>query len=306
VADRVTVMRRGEEVGTKPVSETNIAELARMMVGREVLFDVERKPAKPGEVVLEVRDLLVAGAGGVPAIRSVSFDVHEGEIFGIAGVNGNGQTELAEAITGMRRTEGGSIHLHGVDVTHAHVDRRRAAGVAHIPEDRMRIGLNLNATVDENLIVSRYRNPMINRFGFLRWANIRQFTRDVIRDFDVAAAQAGKGIATLSGGNLQKIVLGRELTGDPSLIVANQPTRGLDVGSIEFVYRTLLEARDRGAAILLISVELDEIMSLSDRIAVLFRGRFAGEMGSSQVSEDKLGILMAGGSLSDLDPAVSS
>ncbi len=306
VADRVSVMRRGERVGTKPVSETNIAELARMMVGREVLFDVERKAARPGEVVLEVDDLLVAGAEGLPAIRSVSFNVRQGEIFGIAGVNGNGQTELAEAITGMRRTEGGSIRLRGEDITRAPVDRRRSAGIAHIPEDRMRIGLNLNATVDENLIVSRYRDPLISRLGFLRRSNIRHFTRDVIRDFDVAAAQPGKGIATLSGGNLQKIVLGRELSGDPGLIVANQPTRGLDVGSIEFVYRTLLEAREHGAAILLISVELDEIMSLSDRVAVLFRGRFAGELDSAAVTEDRLGILMAGGSLADLEMASPS
>ncbi len=305
VADRVTVMRRGERVGTKDIKDTSIREMAKMMVGREVLFELEKKPAQPGQVVLDVKNLVVAGSGGIPAILNVSLNVREGEILGIAGVNGNGQTELVEAITGMRPVEGGSVRLLGKDISHLPVWARRRAGMAHIPEDRMRVGLNLKTSLDENLIVSRYRLPEFSKLGFLVRSNIRQFSEMTIKQFEIAAARVGSGIATLSGGNLQKVVLGRELSGEPKLIVANQPTRGLDVGSIEFVHRRLLEARDKGAAILLVSVELDEIMSLSDRIAVLFRGQIAGEMDAAEATEENLGILMAGGSLQEHAESVS-
>jgi simple sugar transport system ATP-binding protein len=297
VADRVSVMRRGEMVGTKPIQETDIRDMARMMVGREVLFQIEKPPAELGAAVLQVQNLVVAGSGGVPAILDVSFEVRAGEIYGIAGVNGNGQSELVEAVTGMRSIEGGSVRLHGKDIGRLRVGLRRRAGMAHIPEDRLVVGLNLRASLDENLLVSRYRQPDFSRFGFLRPGRIRQFTQDIVRDFSIAAARSGEGIATLSGGNLQKVVVGRELSGKPDLIVANQPTRGLDVGSIEFVHQTLLRARSQGAAVLLVSVELDEVMSLSDRIAVLFRGQIAGEMPAAQATEEELGILMAGGSL---------
>ena len=297
VADRVSVMRKGEMVGTKAIQETDIRDMARMMVGREVLFQIEKPPAQLGTSVLQVKNLVVVGPSGLPAILNVSFEVRAGEIYGIAGVNGNGQTELVEAITGMRPLEGGSIQLNGRDISRLSVGGRRRAGMAHIPEDRLVVGLNLGASLDENLVVSRYRLPEFSRFGFLRRGNIRQFSQDVIRDFSVAAARPGEGIATLSGGNLQKVVVGRELAGEPDLIVANQPTRGLDVGSIEFVHQTLLQARSQGAAVLLVSVELDEVMSLSDRIAVLFRGQIGGEMPAAQATEEELGILMAGGSL---------
>jgi len=297
VADRVSVMRKGEMVGTKAIQETDIRDMARMMVGREVLFQIEKPPAQLGTSVLQVKNLVVVGPTGLPAILNVSFEVRAGEIYGIAGVNGNGQTELVEAITGMRPLEGGSIQLNGRDISRLSVGGRRRAGMAHIPEDRLVVGLNLGASLDENLVVSRYRLPEFSRFGFLRRGNIRQFSQDVIRDFSVAAARPGEGIATLSGGNLQKVVVGRELAGEPDLIVANQPTRGLDVGSIEFVHQTLLQARSKGAAVLLVSVELDEVMSLSDRIGVLFRGQIGGEMPAAQATEEELGILMAGGSL---------
>ena len=297
VADRVSVMRKGELVGTKAIQETDIRDMARMMVGREVLFQIEKPPAQLGASVLQVKNLVVVGPSGLPAILNVSFEVRAGEIYGIAGVNGNGQTELVEAITGMRPLEGGSIQLNGRDISRLSVGGRRRAGMAHIPEDRLVVGLNLGASLDENLVVSRYRLPEFSRFGFLRRGNIRQFSQDVIRDFSVAAARPGEGIATLSGGNLQKVVVGRELAGEPDLIVANQPTRGLDVGSIEFVHQTLLQARSQGAAVLLVSVELDEVMSLSDRIGVLFRGQIGGEMPAAQATEEELGILMAGGSL---------
>lgn len=297
VADRVTVMRKGEVVGTKPITETDVRDMARMMVGRDILFRIEKSPPKLGETVLEVRDLLVAGAGSVSAVQNLSLKVRQGEILGLAGVNGNGQTELVEAISGMRPVEGGVVLLNGREITPHSVGRRRRAGMAHIPEDRLSVGLNLGATVDENLLINRYRNPEFNRYGFLRRGKIRAFSQEVIDDYSIAAAHAGGGIATLSGGNLQKVVLGRELAGEPDLIVANQPTRGLDVGSIEFVHKTLLTARDQGAAVLLVSVELEEIMALSDRIAVLFRGQIAGEMVAGEATEQDLGILMAGGSL---------
>jgi simple sugar transport system ATP-binding protein len=302
VADRVTVMRKGQVVGTKPIGETSVPDLALMMVGREILLRVEKEAARPGEVVLEAEDLLVAGAGGVPAVRHISFQVRKGEVLGIAGVSGNGQTEMVEAITGMRPVEGGRVLLNGVDITHRQVGERRREGMAHIPEDRLVVGLNVGATIDENLIVSRYRRPAFSRLGLLRMDSIRQFARRVIDGYAIAAARPGGGIATLSGGNLQKVVLGRELSGDPDVIVANQPTRGLDVGSIEFVHQTLLEARARGAAILLVSVELEEILSLSDRVAVLFRGQVAGEMPVGDATEESLGLLMAGSSLDSNGP----
>jgi simple sugar transport system ATP-binding protein len=299
VADRVSVMRKGEMVGTKDIQDTSIRDLASMMVGREVLFRIEKTPPQLGEKVLEVRNLVVAASGGIPAILDVSFDVQAGEILGIAGVNGNGQTELVEAISGLRHSELGSILFNGKDITKDTVGRRRKRGMAHIPEDRLHVGLNLKTNLDENLIVTRYKNPAFNRFGFLNRNAIKDFTTVTIDQYDIAAARQGHGISTLSGGNLQKVVLGRELSGEPMLIIANQPTRGLDVGSIEFVHRILLEARDAGAAILLISVELEEIMSLSDRIAVLYRGQIAGEMDIQDATEEDLGILMAGGTLQD-------
>jgi simple sugar transport system ATP-binding protein len=301
VADRVSVMRKGEMVGVKPISETDIADMARMMVGREVLFRIDKKPAKPGQPVLEVQDLIVAASGGVPAVLNVSFEVRAGEILGIAGVNGNGQSELVEAVTGMRPVEGGAVRLLGSDISHLPVGERRRRGLAHIPEDRMHVGLNLGTSLDENLIVSRYKLPEFSKLGFLLRTAIRQFSEQMVRQFAIAAARPGGGIATLSGGNLQKVVLGRELTGQPRLIIANQPTRGLDVGSIEFVHQTLLKARDQGVAILLVSVELDEIMSLSDRIAVMFRGRIAGEAPAGDATPEQLGILMAGGRLQIAD-----
>jgi ABC-type uncharacterized transport system ATPase subunit len=294
VADRVTVMRGGTMVGTKEVKDTSVEELARMMVGRDVIFLARSEEGEPGDAALEVQDLLVAGAGGVPAVLGVSLKVRTGEILGIAGVSGNGQTELIEAITGLRPVEGGAIRLLGQDVTQSLVSERRKLGMAHIPEDRIRLGLNLEASLEENLLLTCYGEAPYSGRGFLRRDAVRQMAQDAIDRFDIAAARVGSGISTLSGGNLQRVVLGRELGGVPKLIVANQPTRGLDVGSIEFVHRILLEARDQGVAVLLVSVELDEIMTLSDRIIVLFRGRIAGEAAGDSATEEELGLLMAG------------
>lgn len=297
VADQVSIMRTGKMIDTKAVRETNLRDMARMMVGREVLLTVDKKPATPGSPVLEVEHLLAVGTADVAAIADLSFTVRAGEIVGIAAVSGNGQTELVDAITGIQRVDGGTVRLLEKEITHQPVWDRRKAGMAHIPEDRMRTGLNLQTDLDENVIVSRYREPEFERYGLLDQTRMRKLAEWVVQQFSVAAARPGQGIATLSGGNLQKVVLGRELSGNPKLIIANQPTRGLDVGSIEFVHRTLVQARDRGAAVLLISVELDEILALSDRILVLFRGQIMGELDGDTATKEDLGILMAGGNL---------
>ena len=300
VADRVSVMRNGRMIGTKKISETDIPDLAKMMVGREVLLQVKKKPATIGEPVFEVQDISVADVNGLAAISHVSFKVHAGEILGIAGVSGNGQTEMVEVVSGMKALDGGKMLFKGKDITHTNVHQRRDLGVAHIPEDRMHVGLNLQTNLDENLIVSRYSKSEYSRMGFLLTKTIRDFTQSVINAFSISAAKPGEGISMLSGGNLQKVVVGRELSGSPLLIIANQPTRGLDVGSIEFVHKTLVEARDEGCGILLISVELEEIMSLADRILVFYRGKIQGEMDAKTVTEEEVGILMAGGTLDDL------
>jgi simple sugar transport system ATP-binding protein len=297
VADRVTVMRRGQVVGGGAVKDTNVRELARLMVGRDLLVSLDRKPSAAGKTVLAVENLIVSGSGGAPAVLGASLQVCEGEIVGIAGVNGTGQSELAEAITGMRQVEGGRVSLLGNDIASLSVGQRRTRGIAHIPEDRLSTGLNLETTLDENVVVTRYKEPTFSRWGLLLRRAMKKFAADIVERFSIAAAKPGEGIATLSGGNLQKVVLGRELSGEPKFILANQPTRGLDVGSIEFVHQTLIAARDRGAAILLISVELEEIRALSDRVAVMYRGKIVGEMPVAAASEAELGILMAGGHL---------
>jgi general nucleoside transport system ATP-binding protein len=300
VADRVSVMRGGKMVGTKKVSETSIPELARMMVGREVLLRVEKKEMQRGDVVLEVRDISISDVNGLAAISHVSFQVHKREIVGIAGVSGNGQTELVEAISGMNSLDGGKILFKGKPINESSVGERRDMGMAHIPEDRMVVGLNLQTTLDENLIVSRYDHSDFSRYGFLLMKSISQFAEKIVNSFSIAAARPGEGISMLSGGNLQKVVVGRELSGDPAFIIANQPTRGLDVGSIEFVHKTLVEERDKGAGVLLVSVELEEVMALADRILVLYRGRIQGELDAATATEEDVGILMAGGTLEDL------
>jgi simple sugar transport system ATP-binding protein len=300
VADRVSVMRGGRMVGTKKVSETSIPELARMMVGREVLLRVKKKEIQRGEVVFEARDISVSDVNGLAAISHISFEVHKGEIVAIAGVSGNGQTELVEAISGMNSLDGGAILFKGKTINEASVGARRDMGMAHIPEDRMVVGLNLQTTLDENLIVSRYNHSAFSRYGFLLMKTISDFAQKVVNSFSIAAARPGEGISMLSGGNLQKVVVGRELSGDPTFIIANQPTRGLDVGSIEFVHKTLIEERDKGAGVLLVSVELDEVMALSDRILVLYRGKIQGELNTATATEEEVGILMAGGTVDDL------
>jgi len=297
VADNVTIMRRGQNVGTHATHGISIRDTANMMVGRVVTLQVEKTPAKPGEVILNAEHLLVAGSGGIPAVFGTSLEVRTGEILGIAGVSGNGQTELVEAIVGLRPVDQGTITFLGKDITHTTVRERREMGVAHIPEDRMVMGLNLKTNLDENVVVTSYHQQPYSKRGFLRLQPIRQLAKQIVDKFSVRSARVGEEIKTLSGGNLQKIVLGRELKGNPKLIIANQPTRGLDVGSIEFVHKTLIEERDKGAGVLLVSVELDEILALSDRIAVMFAGRVLAILDATEATEEKLGLLMAGSAL---------
>ena len=294
IADRVTVMRRGRSMGTHAAADLSVREIANLMVGRVVSLQVEKAPAQPGEVVLSAQHLLVAGAGGVPAVFGASLMVRAGEILGVAGVSGNGQTELVEAITGLRPVDQGAITFAGHDITHLSVRARREAGLAHIPEDRMTTGLNLTTNLDENVVITQYQDAPYSRRGVFHFGAVRALAQEIIDRFNVRSARVGEDIRTLSGGNLQKIVLGRELRGSPKLIIANQPTRGLDVGSIEFVHSTLVEERDKGAAVLLVSVELDEILALSDRIAVMFAGRVLAVLDRAQATEEKLGLLMAG------------
>jgi simple sugar transport system ATP-binding protein len=301
VAERVTVMRDGKNVGTKEVAHTDIPEMARMMVGRDVLFRVKKEKAKPGDPVFSAEKITVASDSGYPAVVDLSMQVREGEILGVAGVSGNGQTELVEAISGIRPIEFGKIRLGEKDVSNATVYARRRTGMAHIPEDRIHMGLNLDTNLDENVLLSRQRLPEFNQYGFIRKRRLSEFAGEIIDRYSVHGAKPGGSVDTLSGGNMQKIVVGRELSGDPNFIIANQPTRGLDVGSIEFVHKTLIDARDDGAAVLLVSVELDEIMSLSDRVAVIYRGQILGVFDIQDVTEEKLGILMAGGKLEDAD-----
>lgn len=301
VADRVTVMRGGKVVGTKRVSESSIPDMARMMVGRDVVLDIRKSPAQMGDPIFEAKNISITSAQGVPAVENVSFSVRSGEIVGIAGVSGNGQTELAQAITGMRPIDLGQIILAGKDATREDVKTRRDLGMAHIPEDRIRVGLNLNTSLDENVIVNQYSSSEFQKFGMMLTNAIRHFAKDIITKFNIYGTVPGGSVSTLSGGNMQKVVIGRELAGDPKFIIANQPTRGLDIGSIEFVHTTLIAERDKGAGVLLISAELEEIMSLSDRILVLYRGKIAGELDAGTVTEEQLGILMAGGKLEQLE-----
>ena len=297
VADRVSVMRAGKMVSVLNVAETSIPEMARLMVGREVLFRLNKEAASPGRTVFQAENVTVADARGFPAVRHLSLEVREGEILGVAGVSGNGQSELVEAISGMRVIEGGRLQFENRDISRTNVAGRRNQGLAHIPEDRLHVGLNVETNLDENLVVTRYKLPAFNKLGFLVRSAIRRFAASIVEMFSIAAARPGGGISTLSGGNLQKVVVGRELAGDPKFIIANQPTRGLDVGSIEFVHRTLLNARERGSGILLVSVELEEIMALSDRIIVLYNGEIQGEIDPATASEEDIGVLMAGGEL---------
>ena len=294
IADRVTVLRRGKKIETLPRAGATTETLARLMVGREVLLRVEKKPSEPGKPLLQVQGLEVQDDRGLEAVRDVSFDVRGGEIVGIAGVDGNGQTELVEALTGLRRPASGRVRVGETDITGHGPRASFEAGQGHIPEDRHRRGLVLDFSLAENIALHDYRREPESRFGWLFPRRLVSRARKLLKEFDVRGGGPQTMAASLSGGNQQKVVIAREIGNDPRVLVSAQPTRGLDVGAIEFVHRRLVEQRDAGKAVLLVSLELEEILSLSDRILVLYEGRIAAEYGPD-VSDEELGVAMTGG-----------
>jgi general nucleoside transport system ATP-binding protein len=293
IADRITVLRRGKLIETLPAEGATEESLARLMVGREVLLRVAKTPAHPAEPLLELEELRVVDDRGIEKVRGVSLEVRAGEIVGIAGIDGNGQTELIDAMTGLYPVESGSVRVAGRDVTtdtaHGHLE----AGLGHIPEDRQRRGLVLEYSIAENLALHDYRSQPASRFGWLFPRRLIERARALIRAFDVRGGGPTTRAGGLSGGNQQKVVLAREIERDPKVLIAAQPTRGLDVGAIEFVHRRLIEERDEGRAILLVSLELEEVLSLSDRILVMYEGEIVGEFPPT-ASEEELGIAMTG------------
>jgi simple sugar transport system ATP-binding protein len=294
VADRITVMRRGKVVATTSPAESSPAELARLMVGRPVLLRVEKGAAHPGEPVLEVERLTVEDDRHQAAVDGVSLEVRAGEIVGVAGVEGNGQDHLIEAILGLRHAREGRILLGATDITHDGTRRVLMAGVGHIPADRHSMGVISDLTVADNLVLSDYDRPPFARGIVRQLAAVLEHAKRVIRAFDIRAESPEQPLASLSGGNQQKVVVARELDSDPRLLVASQPTRGVDVGSIEFIHQQLVRRRDAGMAVLLVSSELDEILSLSDRVAVMYRGRIVAMLEGDQIDSDRIGLLMAG------------
>jgi len=293
ITDTVSVMRRGEIVATRTTSETTVEELAELMVGRRVLLHVDKGDSKPGEVFLSVRNLTVKDQRGVTMVDNVSFDVRSGEILGIAGVAGNGQSELLEAITGIRKPTSGEILFCGEPVTGFDPARLRRMGLAHIPEDRHHMGLVLAFEEAENAILGYHRDDRYGRGAFLKPDAVRKAAVDEIEKYDIRPPNPRLKTANFSGGNQQKIVAAREIERDPKLLVVGQPTRGVDIGAIEFIHRRIVETRDAGKAVLLVSVELDEIRSLSDRVLVMFAGKIVGEK-SPETAEQTLGLMMAG------------
>jgi simple sugar transport system ATP-binding protein len=294
IADRITVMRSGRVVGTTLPSETNEAGLASMMVGRDVILTVKKDKAKPGEEVLKVNDLHVRDIRGLETVRGVSFSVRAGEVLGIAGVQGNGQTELAEALTGLRPVESGHFILDGKDLTGKPPRPITETGLAHIPEDRQRHGLVLSYTVADNMVLADYYQPRFSKGIVIQQNQVDSNARKLIKDYDVRTPSPFTAAGKLSGGNQQKVIIARELSRPVKLVVASQPTRGLDVGSIEYIHKEIITMRDRGVAVLLISAELDEILSLSDRIAVMYRGEIVATVDRKDTSREELGLWMAG------------
>ena len=294
IADRITVLRQGKTVGTTTPHETSMHELASMMVGRDVLLTVEKGSSTPAEVVFKVEDLWVKDNRNVEVVQGVSFEIRAGEIYGIAGVQGNGQTELVEALTGLRKATGGMVRLKEKDVTHAGARSLTKAGTAHVPEDRQKHGLVMGFSIDTNLILQTYYQPPFSEHGFIVLDAIRENAERLVREFDVRTPSINTTVSSLSGGNQQKVIVARELSRPIQLLIVNQPTRGLDVGSIEYIHKRIIEARDSGVAVLLVSAELDEILSLSDRIGVMFGGKIVAEMDAEAADRRTLGFYMAG------------
>ena len=297
VADRCSILRKGRYIGTVNVSETTPEQLSAMMVGRNVSFKVEKEPAKPGKVVLDVKNMTVAGENGKKdAVRNVSFQVREGEIVCIAGIDGNGQSELVYGLSGLSELKSGSIHMNGQDLTRASVRQRSVLGESHIPEDRHKHGLVLDYSLEDNMVLQTYFKPRFtSKFGFLKKKEIRSYAERLIDAYDVRSSQGPMTqVRTMSGGNQQKAIIAREIDRDPSFLIAVQPTRGVDVGGIEQIHRQIVEERDKGKAVLLVSLELDEVMGVPDRILVMYEGEIVGEFKPDEVTVEELGLYMTG------------
>ncbi|MGI0220536.1 ABC transporter ATP-binding protein [Streptococcus pneumoniae] len=297
VSDRITVIRRGKSIETVEIAGATNADLAEMMVGRSVSFKTEKQASKPKEVVLSIKDLVVNENRGVPAVKNLSLDVRAGEIVGIAGIDGNGQSELIQAITGLRKVESGSIELKGDSIVGLHPRQITELSVGHVPEDRHRDGLILEMMISENIALQTYYKEPHSKNGILNYSNITSYAKKLMEEFDVRAASELVPAAALSGGNQQKAIIAREIDRDPDLLIVSQPTRGLDVGAIEYIHKRLIEERDNGKAVLVVSFELDEILNVSDRIAVIHDGKIQGIVSPETTNKQGLGVLMAGGNL---------
>jgi len=295
VADRCTVIRRGRVIDTVAVKTSSEAKMAEMMVGREVNFKVDKQPASPGKVILTINQLSVLNNQKTLGLKKFSLKLKAGEIIGLAGVDGNGQTELVEALTGLRKIESGNILLNNEDITNISIRKRIESKIAHIPEDRHKHGLVLEFSVGNNIVINNYYMSPYSKNGFLKPLAIKEHANKVIEQFDVRSGDGANSLAnSLSGGNQQKVIVGREMSSNPDLLIAVQPTRGLDVGAIEYIHKRLIEQRDKGKAVLLISLELDEILDLSDRIAVINNGELIDLVDASSTNENEVGLMMAG------------
>lgn len=299
VADRVTVIRRGKSIQTVSIEGATNKDLAEMMVGRSVSFVTEKEEAQPKEVVLQISDLVVNENRGVPAVKELSLDVRAGEIVGIAGIDGNGQSELIQAITGLRRVKSGSIKIKGQEVVGLSPRKITEMNVSHVPEDRHRDGLVLEMMLSENIALQTYYKEPLSKNGALNYNQINSYARKLMEEFDVRAANEIVPASALSGGNQQKAIIAREVDRNPDLLIVSQPTRGLDVGAIEYIHKRLIGERDKGKAVLVVSFELDEIINLSDRIAVIHDGKIQGIVKPSETNKQELGILMAGGEIKE-------
>ncbi|MDY3772009.1 MAG: ABC transporter ATP-binding protein [Candidatus Faecousia sp.] len=296
VSDRVSVLRKGKYIGTVETKNTTKQELSAMMVGRPVQLEIQKAPAKPGDVILDVQNMTVASRlHRNNAVKDVSFQVRSGEIVCIAGIDGNGQTELVYGLSGLEKTTGGRITLCGEDITHASIKKRNQSGLSHIPEDRHKHGLVLDDTLENNMVLQNYFDPRFQKMGFINRSAVRQYAERIIEQYDVRSGQGPVTVArSMSGGNQQKAIIGREIDRDTPLLIAVQPTRGLDVGAIEYIHGQLVAQRDAGKAVLLVSLELEEVMNLSDRILVMYEGEIVGELDPRQTTVQELGLYMAG------------
>ena len=296
VADRCTVLRKGKYMGTVDIKDTTKEELSRMMVGRDVQLQVDKKPANPGEVVLDVENVTMHSAQHKKdAVRNVSLQVHAGEIVCLAGIEGNGQTEFVYGLTGLEKISSGKIMLDGKDITNESIRQRSKDGMSHIPEDRHKHGLVLDYSLENNMVLQRYWQPEFQKGGFIRSDKVREYSDKLIAQYDVRSGQGSlTTVRSMSGGNQQKAIVAREIDRSPHLLIAMQPTRGLDVGAIEYIHKQIIAARDEGKAVLLVSLEMDEVLDVSDRILVMYEGEIVGELDPKTTTAEEIGLYMAG------------